>query len=168
MGWAESDANPWMAKACIDAPGTHTMGFSPSATSSSAPNRREIGDLWRKAYIGTAMNGRRGVVVHALSAVDIALLGSLRESCWSPCTAPSGRGHARSHRPLRLPPTGWRQLRAHRDAVCASAENAVNLGFRAIKTEITMNGPYAHDGMRESFDRHTKSWQLSGRRSVRT
>ena len=25
-GVGECDANPWMAKACIDAPGTHTMG----------------------------------------------------------------------------------------------------------------------------------------------
>ena len=27
-GVGESDANPWMLKACIDAPGTHTMGLS--------------------------------------------------------------------------------------------------------------------------------------------
>lgn len=25
-GVGECDANPWMAKACIEAPGTHTMG----------------------------------------------------------------------------------------------------------------------------------------------
>ncbi len=28
IGVGECDANPWMAKACIDAPGTHTMGLS--------------------------------------------------------------------------------------------------------------------------------------------
>ena len=27
-GVGECDANPWMAKACIEAPGTHTMGLS--------------------------------------------------------------------------------------------------------------------------------------------
>jgi L-alanine-DL-glutamate epimerase-like enolase superfamily enzyme len=29
-------------------------------------------------------------------------------------------------------------------------------GFRAIKSEVTMNGPYAHGGMSESWDRHTE------------
>ena len=27
-GVGECDVNPWMAKACIEAPGTHTMGLS--------------------------------------------------------------------------------------------------------------------------------------------
>ena len=27
-GWGESDVNPWIAKACVDAPGTHTMSLS--------------------------------------------------------------------------------------------------------------------------------------------
>jgi len=37
-----------------------------------------------------------------------------------------------------------------------SALNAKALGFKAIKSEVTMNGPYAHGGMRESYDRHTE------------
>ena len=45
---------------------------------------------------------------------------------------------------------------AYRDALCASARSAVDLGFRAVKTEILINGPYAHAGMRESDERHTE------------
>jgi L-alanine-DL-glutamate epimerase-like enolase superfamily enzyme len=54
-----------------------------------------------------------------------------------------------------LQPAGGR-FEDYRDALCQSAEKAKSLGFRAMKTEITMNGPYAHNGMRESYDRHTE------------
>jgi L-alanine-DL-glutamate epimerase-like enolase superfamily enzyme len=27
--------------------------------------------------------------------------------------------------------------------------------FKAVKAEVTMNGPYAHDGMREPYEHHT-------------
>jgi len=102
------------------------------------------------------MNGRRGMVVHALSAVDIALWDLCGKAVGLPVHALLG-GATRDHIVpyASLQPAGG-SFELYRDAVCASAENAVNLGFRAIKTEITMNGPYAHDGMRESFDRHTE------------
>ena len=61
-----------MAKACIEAPGTHTMGLSIKDMLIGA-DPFEIGELWRRIYLGTAMNGRRGMVIHALSAVDMAL-----------------------------------------------------------------------------------------------
>jgi len=54
-----------------------------------------------------------------------------------------------------LQPAGHR-FEEYRDALCASAEKAKGLGFKAMKTEITMNGPYAHGGMRESYERHTE------------
>jgi len=41
-------------------------------------------------------------------------------------------------------------------ALCAAAENAKAMGFQAMKAEITMNGPYAHDGMKEPYERHTE------------
>jgi L-alanine-DL-glutamate epimerase-like enolase superfamily enzyme len=44
----------------------------------------------------------------------------------------------------------------YRDALVESARNAKRLGFKAVKSEVTMNGPYAHGGMKESYDRHTE------------
>ena len=61
-GVGECDANPWMAKSCIMAPGTHTMGLSIRDTLIGA-DPFDIGSLWRKIYLGTAMNGRRGMVI---------------------------------------------------------------------------------------------------------
>ena len=154
-GVGECDANPWMAKACIEAPGTHTMGLSIRDQLIGA-NPFEIGDLWRRIYLGTAMNGRRGMVVHAMSAVDMALWDLCGKALGKPVHALLG-GATRQHIVpyASLQPAG-KSFEAYRDALCQSADRAKSLGFRAMKTEITMNGPYAHGGMRESYDRHTE------------
>jgi L-alanine-DL-glutamate epimerase-like enolase superfamily enzyme len=36
----------------------------------------------------------------------------------------------------------------YRDALVESARDAKRLGFKAVKSEVTMNGPYAHGGMK--------------------
>jgi L-alanine-DL-glutamate epimerase-like enolase superfamily enzyme len=154
-GVGECDANPWMAKACIEAPGTHTMGLSIRDTLIGA-NPFEIGELWRKIYIGTAMNGRRGMVIHALSAVEMALWDLCGKAMGQPVHALLGGATRNSITPYAsLQPAGGR-FEEYRDALCLSAERAKALGFKAMKTEVTMNGPYAHNGMRESYDRHTE------------
>ena len=154
-GIGECDANPWMAKACIEAPGTHTMGQSVKDMLIGA-NPFEIGELWRKIYLGTAMNGRRGMVVHALSAVEMALWDLCGKAVGQPVHALLGGATRQRITPYAsLQPAGGR-FEVYRDALCQSAEKAKNLGFKAMKTEITMNGPYAHGGMHESYDRHTE------------
>ncbi|HTN61332.1 MAG TPA: hypothetical protein VL147_07205 [Devosia sp.] len=45
-GLGESDVNPWIAKACIEAPGTHTMGLGIKDMRTGAdPLQTE--ELWR-------------------------------------------------------------------------------------------------------------------------
>ncbi|WP_395685587.1 mandelate racemase/muconate lactonizing enzyme family protein [Aestuariivirga sp.] len=154
-GVGECDANPWMAKACIEAPGTHTMGLSIKDMLIGA-NPFDIGGLWNRIYLGTAMNGRRGMVIHALSAVEMALWDLCGKAVGQPVHALLGGATRDRITPYAsLQPAGGR-FEDYRDALCQSAEKAKSLGFRAMKTEITMNGPYAHNGMRESYDRHTE------------
>jgi L-alanine-DL-glutamate epimerase-like enolase superfamily enzyme len=154
-GVGECDANPWMAKTCIEAPGTHTMGLSIKEMLIGA-DPFEIGEMWRRIYLGTAMNGRRGMVVHAMSAVDMALWDLCGKAMGKPVHALLGGATRRTITPYAsLQPAGKR-YEEYRDALCASAEKAKALGFKAMKTEVTMNGPYAHGGMRESHDRHTE------------
>jgi L-alanine-DL-glutamate epimerase-like enolase superfamily enzyme len=153
-GVGECDANPWMAKACVEAPGTHTMGLSIRDMLIGA-NPFAIGDIWRKIYLGTAMNGRRGMVIHALSAVEMALWDLCGKAVGLPVHALLGGATRDFITPYAsLQPAGGR-FEDYRDALCLSAERAQKLGFKALKTEITMNGPYAHGGMRENYDRHT-------------
>jgi L-alanine-DL-glutamate epimerase-like enolase superfamily enzyme len=154
-GVGECDANPWMAKACIEAPGTHTMGLSIKDLLIGA-NPFEIGDIWLKAYLGTAMNGRRGMVIHALSAVEMALWDLCGKAVGEPVHALLGGATRQTITPYAsLQPAG-KSFEEYRDALCLSAERAKAIGFKALKTEVTMNGPYAHNGLRESYDRHTE------------
>ena len=153
-GYGESDLNPWIGRACIEAPGTHTMGLGMRELLIGR-DPRDIESIWNEIYTFTAMNGRRGAVIHALGAIEMALwdicgkiagkpvwqlLGKLRDSPVVPYAS--------------LQPAG-KTFEAYRDALCASAVNAKTLGFRAVKAECTLSGPYAHDGMNESFERHT-------------
>src|SRR6202140_164005 len=57
-GIGERDANPWIGRACINAPGTHTMGFG-LAEMLIGQNPLQPEELWEKLYVGSAMNGRR-------------------------------------------------------------------------------------------------------------
>ena len=71
-GYGESDVNPWIAKACIEAPGTHTMSLSLRDILIGA-NPLDIEALWQRMYVGTCMHGRRGAGIHAMGAIEMAL-----------------------------------------------------------------------------------------------
>lgn len=154
-GVGETDANPWIVKACITAQGTHTMGLCLRDMLIGADPFR-IGDLWKRMYLGTAMNGRRGMVVHAMGAIDMALWDLCGKALDLPVHALlTDRPRATITPYASLQPAG-QGFEAYRDALVASALQAKDRGFRAIKSEVTMNGPYAHGGMRENWDRHTE------------
>jgi L-alanine-DL-glutamate epimerase-like enolase superfamily enzyme len=154
-GIGESDVNPWIAKACVEAPGTHTMGLGMRETLIGA-DPLQIEELWQRLYIGTAMNGRRGAVIHALGAIDMALWDIRGKAAGKPIFELLGGAKQEVVTPYAsLQPAG-RQWEAYRDSLCEWAERAKGLGFRAVKAEVTMNGPYAHDGMREDYDKHTR------------
>ena len=154
-GIGECDANPWMAKTVIEAPGTHTMGLAVKEMLIGA-DPFEIGDLWNKIYTGTAMNGRRGMVIHALSAIDMALWDLCGKAVGKPVHELLGGATRDRITPYAsLQPAGS-SFEAYRDALVKSALDAKALGFKALKSEVTMNGPYAHNGMEENYDRHTE------------
>ncbi len=155
VGIGETDVNPWIARACVMAPGTHTMGQS-LREMLLGEDPRDIARLWRKLYVGSAMNGRRGAGVHAIGAIDAALwdlrgkiegvpvyqlLGGAKQSRVTPYASLQPAGHS---------------FEQYRDSLVEWALKAKELGFRAVKTEVTMNGPYAHSGLREPYERHTE------------
>ena len=72
VGYGEVDSNPMAAKGTIEGPFSHTaaaglkhllLGEDPFATEY----------LWHKMYRGNIYGGRRGVAIHAMSGVDLAL-----------------------------------------------------------------------------------------------
>jgi L-alanine-DL-glutamate epimerase-like enolase superfamily enzyme len=154
-GIGESDVNPWMAKACINAPGTHTMGLSIRELLIGA-DPMDIQRIWDRLYKGTAMNGRRGVVIHAMGAIDMALWDLRGKAEGKPVFEILGGAKQKEVVPYAsLLPKGS-SFEAYRDALVEAAVRAKAMGFKAAKAEVIMNGPYAHDGMRESYDRHTE------------
>ncbi len=154
-GLGESDVNPWIAKACIDAPGTHTMGLCIKDLLIGA-DPTDIEGIWRKLYVATAMNGRRGAVVHAIGAVEMALWDLKGKALGKPICDLLGKVRDDPVIPYAsLQPAGS-SFEAYRDALCQSAEKAKALGFKAVKSEVTMNGPYAHHSLAENYDRHTE------------
>src|ERR1019366_2511355 len=67
VGIGETDANPWIIKATIEAPGTHIMGLGLRELM-IGQDPMEPQALWDRLYTFTAMNGRRGAGICAIGA----------------------------------------------------------------------------------------------------
>ena len=154
-GVGETDVNPWIARACIEAPGTHTMGLGLTEML-IGQDPLEVESLWRRLYVGSAMNGRRGAVVNAIGALDIALHDLRGKALGKPCHELLGgrkRGGVTPYASLQPEVSSFED---YRDSLVDWARRAVELGFRAVKTEVTFSGPYAHKGLREPHERMTE------------
>jgi L-alanine-DL-glutamate epimerase-like enolase superfamily enzyme len=150
-GIGESDVNPWMARACIEAPGTHTMGLGLRDMLLGA-NPLEVEQLWERLYTGSAMNGRRGVVIHAMGALDMALHDLRGKLLGKPCHELLGGATRDSVTPYASLQPEIGSFDAYRQSLLEWALKAKALGFRAAKLEVTPCGPYAHKGLKGSFD----------------
>lgn len=72
IGLGETDSSPAVVKALIETPASHEtcQGLRQVLI---GENPLEIDRLWKKMYRSTEYMGRRGVAIHAISALDIAL-----------------------------------------------------------------------------------------------
>ena len=148
-GYGECDTSPWVAKAFIESPGTHTMDQCvKDILIGSDPLK--IDDLWSKIYVGTAMTGRRGAGVNAISAVDMALWDIKGKHENKPVFELMGGKKQDEVIPYAsLQPVGH-SFQEYKDSLVEWATKAKDLGFRAVKSEVTLNGPYAHSGLNEN------------------
>lgn len=154
-GIGETDVNPWIAKACIEARGTHTMGLGlKEMLLGEDPLHPER--LWEKLYTGSAMNGRRGAVICAMGALDMALWDICGKAAGEPCWKLLGRPAKEHIVPYAsLQPMGA-TFEEYRDSLVAWAVRAKELGFTAGKMEVTLSGPYNHSGLMEPDERVTE------------
>jgi L-alanine-DL-glutamate epimerase-like enolase superfamily enzyme len=154
-GVGETDVNPWIAKACIEAPSTHTMGLG-LKDMLLGENPLEPERIWEKLYTGSAMNGRRGAVICAIGALDMALWDIRGKAAGKPCWELLGaKAKDRIVPYASLQPTGH-SFEEYRDSLVAWAVRAKELGFRAGKMEVTLRGPYNHSGLDEPDERATE------------
>jgi L-alanine-DL-glutamate epimerase-like enolase superfamily enzyme len=148
VGIGETDLNAWVARACIEAPGTHTMdrglGQLVVGMDPTDPER-----CWQELYVGTAMTGRRGALVHALGAIDIALWDLAGKAAGKPVW--QLLGDARPEGALvpyaSLLPSGEGGYEQFAETLAGQAVAASKVGFRAAKLELLTRGPYRHSGL---------------------
>lgn len=72
VGIGEAHTSPWVVKAVIEAPVSHYSARGLRAIV-LGEDPRNITALWDKMYALTAVYGRRGALVHGMSAIDMAL-----------------------------------------------------------------------------------------------
>ena len=71
-GWGEVDGCPWVTKAVIDAPMSHTLVTGLKALL-LGEDPLDTARLWSKMYEGTLYYGREGAVIQAMAGIDLAL-----------------------------------------------------------------------------------------------
>ena len=71
-GFGEADAPPSAVKSFLEMPTAHLWSQN-AGTILIGQDPLEIAAIWQKLYEGTFWPGRRGLGIHAISAIDIAL-----------------------------------------------------------------------------------------------
>ena len=105
VGIGETDTNPWVARAMIEAPGTHIMGLG-LHRDAHGQDPTDVEGLWEKMYRGSAMTGRRGLGICAIGALDMALWDLRGKIEGKPCWHLHGRGDQSDDHALRLAAAG--------------------------------------------------------------
>ena len=153
-GVGETDLNAWVARACIEAPGTHTMdrGLRQMLIGSDPTDPRA---RWQEMYVGSAMTGRRGAVIHALGALDMALWDIAGKAAGVPTWQLLGDARPEGHLVpyASLLPNAGSDYDAFAASIGGQAIAAAKNGFRAGKLELLTRGPYAHTGLAVTDER---------------
>jgi L-alanine-DL-glutamate epimerase-like enolase superfamily enzyme len=153
-GVGESDINAWIGRACIEAPGTHTMDTGlRQALLGVDPVAAGPEELWDRLYVATAMTGRRGALVHALGALDIALWDLRGKAAGVPTWQLLGTQTESMPRPYASLLPHARTFDGLLTRFVEQTTAAQRAGFGAAKLELLICGPYASTGLDEPDDR---------------
>jgi len=128
VGHADVDSNPWVVKAVVEAP-SHIPAFSTGlATAVLGQSARDPEALWERMYQHSWYLGRRGVALHAISGIDIAVWDILGRAEGRPVCELLG-GARRD----RVPAYASTLFRETPDAMRRAAATYLERGFGAIK-----------------------------------
>lgn len=130
-GYSDMETAASVAKAAVDAPQWsegEIQAFDGLASLLIGENPLEVERLWYKMYRGSIYYGRRGVVIQAISAIDIALWDIMGKAYGQPVHVLLGgkwRNRVRAYASTLFRPTP----QAMRDAVA----RYIDEGFTAVK-----------------------------------
>ena len=127
-GIAEVDSVPSVIRAIVNAPRSHThaMGLKEIVV---GQDPLQVEALWDRMYDWTSYYGRRGVVIHAISAVDIALWDIRGKALGKPVAELLG---TRKRSRLLAYGTVY-PLGESADEVRSNIDRGLKLGLQAIK-----------------------------------
>src|SRR5438046_3744562 len=129
-GIGETDVNPWIARACIQAPSTHTMGLG-LTDMLLGQDPLDVERIWERLYVGSAMNGRRGAVINAIGALDMALHDLRGKALGKPCYEFLGGATRKAVRPYASLQPDVSNIDAYRDSMVSWVLDARRRGFTA-------------------------------------
>ena len=127
-GWAEIETQPHVLKAAIEAPGDGSGMFEGIGKIAIGEDPFAVDRLWDKLFTQSIYYGRRGVVLQAISGIDIACHDIMGKALKLPVHALLGG--ARCDKVAAYASTLFRDTPK---AMRAAAENYVRQGFTAVK-----------------------------------
>lgn len=152
VGIGEVESNPWVIKAHVESPSSNAYNRS-LAELLVGENPIQPQAVWNRLYRETFLVGRRGAGICALGALDMAVWDLCGKAAGQPIwrlldtQAPSSivKPYA------SLLPSGH-TFPEYRVSLLAKARWAAESGFKAIKLEVLIRGPFAQYGLRETND----------------
>jgi len=98
VGYGEVDSHPLAVKGCIEGPFSHTATTGlKHVLIGEDPFRTEY--LWHKMYRANIYSGRRGIAIHAMSGIDLALWDIKGKALGLPVWKLLGGGFVKTLRP---------------------------------------------------------------------
>jgi L-alanine-DL-glutamate epimerase-like enolase superfamily enzyme len=137
-GFGEADAPPSVVKAFLEMPTAHLWSRNASEIL-IGEDPLEIAAIWQKLYDGTFWPGRRGLGLHAISAVDIALHDLAGKQLGVPAYKLMGGARRQKLKPYCTIYPGLAQGRTVRELmkeIGRQFDAALKAGFRAVKMEV--------------------------------
>jgi L-alanine-DL-glutamate epimerase-like enolase superfamily enzyme len=137
-GFGETDAPPHVVKSFLEMPTAHLWSRNASEILVGA-DPVEVAGLWQKLYEGTFWPGRRGLGMHAISAIDIALHDLAGKQLGLPVYKLMGGARREKLRPYCTIYPGLakgRSVATLMTEIGRQFEMALAAGFRAVKMEV--------------------------------
>jgi L-rhamnonate dehydratase len=130
VGIGEVDSAPEAVQALVRAPGSHAIANSLHDLL-AGEDPTDIERLWEKMYRGLIYIGRRGIALHAISGIDIALWdikGKIEGKPISELLGGAKRDRVRAYASMLMPDTTEETARRV-SALCNDGFTAVKLGW---------------------------------------
>jgi len=137
-GIGEADAPPFVVQTFVEMQTAHLWSRNVSEVL-VGEDPVEVAGLWQKLYEGTFWPGRRGLGIHALSAIDVALHDLAGKQLGLPAWKLMGGARREKLKPYCTIFPGMAQGRPVSDLmreIGRQFEEALKVGFRAVKMEV--------------------------------